>query len=143
MFVRDIMTETVAVIGVDTTIHEAAIVMRDFGVGFLPVVHEGVCAGVLTDRDIVLRVIAEDLDPHDTTAAMVLTTGLTKVVDRDEGGNAVIASVSEDATIEDAFQMMDQLDVQRLAVHDEDYAMVGVVSRRDIQRPVHSDSESE
>ena len=141
MVVRDIMTETVAVIDVDTTIHDAAVVMKDFGVGFLPVLHEDVCAGVLTDRDIVCRVIAEDLDPHDTTAAMVLSTGLSKVVDRDTAGNAVVASVAEDAPVETALELMDQLNVHRLAVHDDNYTMIGVVSRHDIRRPDHVEVE--
>jgi CBS domain-containing protein len=138
MFVRDVMTETVAFVGVDTTIHEAAELMRDFGVGFLPVIHEGVCAGVLTDRDIVTRVVAEHLDPHETTVAMVLSSGLFKIADRDVAGNAGITSISEDATVDEALERMDEFNIHHLAVYDEDLSMIGVISRRDIRRPLHA-----
>jgi CBS domain-containing protein len=134
MLVSDLMTHTVATIDVDTTVRDAAEMMRDFDIGFLPVTHEEVCAGVLTDRDIVLRVVAEGLDPTTTTAGMILPGGITRIAGRDLAGSAAVASVPQDATAEEALQRMEDLGIHRLAVHNDELTIIGVISLTDLHR---------
>ncbi len=132
MMVRDVMSPAVAMVDADATVAQAAQLMRDFDVGFLPVVLESVCAGVLTDRDIAVRVVAAGLDPHEARVATVMSRGVRNASPQQLGANEAVASIGHDATVEEAADMMDRLQVRRLAIHDEDFAIVGIVSLSDV-----------
>src|SRR5207244_3514644 len=102
-------------------------------VGFLPVVHEGqVCIGVLTDRDIVLRVVARGDDPAKTAVAQVMSSS-ARGDEVETELNARIASLPEDTPVEEAIQFMDERNIRRVAVVDSDYRIVGFVSRHDLE----------
>lgn len=130
--IRDVMTHTVWTIDTTATVREAAQLMAAKDIGFLPVIHERSSAGVLTDRDIVVRVVAEGLDPDRTYVGSVLSA------DRGSGGavaeprNASVASLDEDTPLEEAVRYMDEKNVRRVIVHDKDYRIIGVVSRADL-----------
>lgn len=132
MLVQDVMTPAVTMIDVDATVREAARLMSEHDIGFLPATMEKVCVGVITDRDIVTRVIAEGLDPEKTHVAEVMSRGVRDASRESMSANEAIASVSRDSTLDEAARLMDQLHVERLAVHDRDLQMVGVLSRRDL-----------
>jgi CBS domain-containing protein len=132
MFIRDVMTRGVTMIDMDTSITEAARLMREAHVGFLPVLEEHVCAGVLTDRDIVLRVVAEGRDPGATTAAMVMSHGVPTPDRHELGGNMSVAALYEDVSVDEAIDVMNKLDVQRILVYDGSEQIIGVVSRHDL-----------
>jgi len=135
MLLKDIMSRDVTTIDSEATIREAAQTMKAHDVGFLPVLHESVCAGVITDRDIVVRVIADGLDPNTTTVAMVMSHGVPTAERHQLRGNASVAALHEDATVEDAVDLMNKLDVQRLAVYDTEEHVIGIISRHDLASP--------
>ncbi|HUQ67883.1 MAG TPA: CBS domain-containing protein [Planctomycetaceae bacterium] len=136
MQVREVMTSTVVSINVDTPINEAVAAMRMNNVSFLPVTHEKVCAGVLTEHDITARMHDEGFDPTATTAGMLLAAGK----DRDEVSSIGVHAVSQDASVDEALQMMTDLHLHHLAVRDDEYIMVGVVTRADLEQPMMAEA---
>jgi CBS domain-containing protein len=73
MKVRDIMAKDVMSLTPQTTIAEVAQSMRSMDVGSVPLVQDGRLVGVITDRDITIRVVADGLDPHLETAERHMT----------------------------------------------------------------------
>jgi CBS domain-containing protein len=69
MKLKEIMTENVAVVAPDTSLYEAARKMRDLDVGALPVCDGERLVGMLTDRDLTVRAVAEGRDPRRGTSA--------------------------------------------------------------------------
>ncbi|HEX4791030.1 MAG TPA: CBS domain-containing protein [Actinospica sp.] len=114
--VREIMTADPAVLSPQAPISEAARLMRDENVGDVLLTEEGRLRGVLTDRDIVVRVVA-DQRPIDTAAAQVCSD------------NTVTCSPSDD--LERAAALMREHALRRLPVVD-DGRLVGVVSLGDL-----------
>jgi len=119
-------------INVDTPIDEAVAAMRMNNISFLPVTHEKICAGVLTEHDITARMSDQGFDPTATTAGMLLA----HAKDRDDVGSSGVHAVSQDASVGEALQMMTDLQLHHLAVHDDEFLMVGVVTRTDLEQPV-------
>jgi CBS domain-containing protein len=116
--VSDVMTREVVFLPGDTTLDEAAQVMRDRGIGDVVVTHGPTMAGMVTDRDIVVRAIAEDLPPKATT--------LESIASRE------MIMVEQSATVESAVQAMRERGVRRLLVCDADRNLVGIVSLSDL-----------
>ncbi|AEG61666.1 CBS domain-containing protein [Desulforamulus ruminis] len=71
---KDIMTQNVATIGPDQSAQEAARLMSQHNVGSIPVVENGKCVGMITDRDITLRITSQGLDPQSTQVQSIMTT---------------------------------------------------------------------
>jgi CBS domain-containing protein len=118
MRIGQVMTLGVEGIGPDATIQEAAEKMRTLDVGPLPVLEEGRAIGMITDRDITVRLTAEGRDP------------LTARV-RDAMTPAVI-SCNEDDDVTEAARLMEQHQVRRLLVLGRDQHPVGIISLGDI-----------
>ena len=118
MQVRDVMTPGVESVRPDETLQMAADRMRKTNVGALPVVDNGKVLGMITDRDIVVRAVAEGLDPRTAQIQGCYTS------------NAVICHF--DASIEDAAGLMESRQVRRLLVDDETGRIVGIISLGDI-----------
>ena len=117
---RDIMTTRPRCIGVNDSLSIAAAVMADLDVGALPICGEDSrLKGMLTDRDIVVRAIAQGMDPE-TTPTSALATGAPITVQADDD----IAIVLE---------RMQEHQVRRLPVIHE-RRLVGIVSQADIAR---------
>jgi CBS domain-containing protein len=116
-FVADAMTRRVVYLPDDTPLDEAAQVMRDRGIGDVVVTHGPAMAGMVTDRDIVIRAIAEGL-PTTTTLASIATHELIMV--------------EQSATVEEAVQAMRDRGVRRLLVCDADRKVVGIISLSDV-----------
>src|SRR5919202_2155939 len=114
--VRELMAEPVTLPG-DATLTEAARLMRDADIGDVIVADGERPLGVVTDRDIVVRGIAEEHAPSDTTVADVCTRDLV--------------TVSPDDPVEQAVRLMRQVAVRRLAVVHGD-RLVGVISLGDV-----------
>lgn len=117
MQLSDVMTRKFEYIGQGESVRQAARTMRDHDIGLLPVLEENQVVGTLTDRDIVTRGLAEDLDPE-TPVSRIMTTG------------ALFRY--EDDDMEEAAKLMEQEQVRRLMVLDHDERCVGVVSLGDI-----------
>lgn len=131
MLLKDVMSSTVKTIPSSASVRDAARAMVGSDVGFLLVIHEDVCAGVLTDRDIVVRVVASDRDPARTYVAEVMSRSAPGA-DLENNMSDRIASLPEDTPVDQAIQFMDDRQVRRVAVHDHELRIVGVVSRADL-----------
>ncbi len=117
MKVRDIMTDNPDTVAPGTTIGDVAVMMRDLDVGIIPVVNEGDLMGVITDRDITIRVTAAGLGPYDATVQNFISP------------NAV--TVSPDDDIEEARKLMSEHQIRRLLV-TEGSKLVGILSLGDL-----------
>ena len=116
--VADVMTRQVVFLPGETTLDEAAQVMRDQAIGDVVVTHGPTMAGLVTDRDIVVRAIAEGLPPGKTTLESITSHELIMV--------------EQSATVEEAVQAMRERGVRRLLVCDADRKLVGIVSLSDL-----------
>jgi predicted transcriptional regulator len=123
--VNDIMTREVVRLQVDATLHEAARVMRSRDIGDVVVVDKERLVGVVTDRDIVVRAVAEGVAPDQAT--------LGSVASRDP------VTVRPDAPARDAALLMRDHAVRRLLVCDEG-GLVGIVSLGDLALDIDPDS---
>jgi CBS domain-containing protein len=120
MRVEEVMSRSLKCITPDTTLAEAASIMRELDVGVLPVGHAGNPTGMLTDRDIVIRAIAENKDPANTLASEVITPR--------------VCTVYADQDVEQASELMSREQVRRLLVLDRQRTPVGVISLGDLTR---------
>jgi CBS domain-containing protein len=117
---RDVMTTGAQCIGEDQSLAEAARMMRDMNVGALPICgNDDKLKGMITDRDIVVRCIAEGRDCSSTNAG--------------ELAQGHIAFIDCDADIDDALAVMREHQVKRIPVI-EDHRLVGMISERDLAR---------
>lgn len=118
MKLRDIMTMQVEVVEPRATIQEVAQKMKEFDIGALPVCDGDRLQGMVTDRDIVLGVVARGEDPRQVTAADVMTSPIVYAFDDDD--------------VEDAARLMEVKQIRRLVVLDRNKRMVGIVALGDI-----------
>jgi len=118
MLLRDVMTATVECVRLDDTIETAARVMRDCDIGPVPVCVGDRVVGVLTDRDIAVRAVADGLDPRSCRVRDVMTP------------DAVYSF--PDCRIEVAEQLMRKHQLRRLLVLDRGRKLVGIVSLGDL-----------
>lgn len=118
MQVRELMTKTVKLIDETATLQEAAEMMRDNDIGILPVAEAGRPIGMVTDRDIVVRALAENKDPAETRVREIITPRL--------------CTVYEDIDVTQAAELMAREQVRRLLVLDHDQLPVGIVSLGDL-----------
>jgi CBS domain-containing protein len=116
--VAEVMTRQVVYLPEDTMLDEAAQVMRDRGIGDVVVTRGPTMIGVVTDRDIVVRAIAENLPPTTTTLGAVASHELIMV--------------EQSATVDEAVQAMRERAVRRLLVCDADRKVMGILSLSDV-----------
>ena len=117
MKVRDVMTSDVVTAMPETTLEEIAMMMKTEDTGAIPVVDEGELVGIVTDRDIVLRCVAEGRDPSEVSAEEILSEEV-EVVDRD-------------TEVTEALDIMGRRQVRRLPVVEKG-ELVGMVSLGDL-----------
>lgn len=115
--IRNVMTTDPTTLPQDATVADAARRMRDEDIGDVLVVRDGELSAILTDRDIAVRVVAEDRVPSETR--------LNEVASKD------IATLSPDDTIADAVRIMRSRALRRVPVV-EDGRPVGIVSIGDL-----------
>ena len=98
MKVKDIMTTNVSTAEPDTTLEEIATIMRDEDIGAVPVIEGSELLGIITDRDIVIRCIAEGQHPSELCAEDILTDDVEIVrpdSDVDEAADTLLAVIRE------------------------------------------------
>lgn len=117
--VADVMTAPV-VVTAEPAIVTAARLMRDARVGALPVIEGGRLVGVLTDRDIVVRAVAEEADPH------VLTVG--------DIASFESVSLRPSDSLERALQVMATRQIRHVAVVDDGERVIGSITQTGIAR---------
>jgi CBS domain-containing protein len=117
--IRELMTENPRSVSPDQTIQEAATIMRDEDTGVVPIADGGNLVGVVTDRDIAIRAVAEGKSA---------STRVTEVASKD------LVTIDPDQDLDEALRLMAQHQVRRLPVVEEDGRLVGVVSQADVAR---------
>ena len=83
--IRELMTENPKTVSSDATVVEAARVMREDDVGLVPVVDGDRLVGTVTDRDIAIRIVAEERDPNNPTVRETASTDLVRISARPSG----------------------------------------------------------
>jgi len=118
--VRDVMTTRPRCVSPETPVTEAAELMESEDVGSLPVLEGDELAGMITDRDIVIRAIARGKDPRGMPVRDIST--------RD------VVAVRGDEDLSEALKLMASHQVRRLPVVDESNHLVGVLAQADVAR---------
>jgi CBS domain-containing protein len=126
MKLSEIMTRDVEIIQPDDSLQLAAKKMKDRNIGFLPVCDGGTLMGVLSDRDLTVRALAEGMDVNIMLSRDLMTTPAVFCFD--------------DQDVSEAAQIMEQNQIRRLVVVSrEDQSLVGVVSLGDLARVTSTD----
>jgi CBS domain-containing protein len=128
MKVKEVMTKLVEFVRPETTVQEAAGKMKDLNVGPIPVCEGDKVLGILTDRDIVLRAVAEGRD--------VRTTRVQDVMTRD------VVCCKEDDDVKDAARLMKDHQIRRIVVVNGNKGLAGIVSLGDLAVDTHDDRMS-
>jgi CBS domain-containing protein len=115
--VRDVMTPGVRTVSPSQSLAEAAEVMKGEDVGSVPVVEEGRLAGIVTDRDIVTRAVAERRDPQTVKVGEVASQELV--------------TVEPEQDLDEALALMAYHQVRRLPVVEEGQ-LVGMLAQADV-----------
>lgn len=121
--IKDVMSKNFKFITPETTIQQAAQQMRDGDFGFLPVGENDRLIGMVTDRDIAIRSVAEGQNPAEANVRDVMTPKTYYCFD--------------DQSIEEICENMAEIKVRRLPVVNRDKRLVGVVSLGDVSQAAH------
>jgi len=120
MKIREIMTSNVECLSPEASLKEVAREMKSLDVGFIPVCDGDRLVGTVTDRDIVIRAVAEGNDVNTCKARDVMTREVICVFDDDD--------------VKDAAEKMRERDIRRILILDRSKRLVGVVSIGDISK---------
>lgn len=126
--VKDVMVDEVVTAEASMTLAEAARLMRDHNVGILPVIVNAKLAGVITDRDLVVRGIARGADPTLTAVGEFVSNDLI--------------CARPDTSLEEAMEVMAERQVGRLPVVDDDNHLVGIVTLSSLALRSEDDTET-
>jgi CBS domain-containing protein len=118
--IRDVMTKNPRTVSNNDTVSDAARRMRDEDAGLIPIVDGDRLMGVITDRDITLRVVADGRDASSMRVEEIASKSLV-TVDPDQG-------------LDEALKMMAEHQVRRLPVCEEDGRLIGIVAQADIAK---------
>jgi|SRR5882757_3821843 len=124
---RDIMTRNVTTAAPEMVLREVAALLRETDVGALPVVKDGKLAGIITDRDIVIRAVAEGKDANNATAAEVMT--------------AEIFSATPDTFVFEVIRVMGDKQIRRVPVINEAGELCGMIAMADIALEMEDQQE--
>jgi CBS domain-containing protein len=124
--IREVMTKNPRTVRPDDTAVDAARLMRDEDTGIVPIVEDDDrLVGVVTDRDLAIRVIAEERDPRATKVAEIASQNLV--------------TIDPQQDLDEAMRLMAEHQVRRLPVVEEDGKLVGVLAQADVAR--HAEPE--
>lgn len=125
--IKELITLPPRVVAPGDSVVEAAKLMRGEDVGFAPIAEDGRLVGVITDRDIVVKVISEGRDPETTRVDAVCSPHLI--------------TVDPDQDLDEALRLMSTHRIWRLPVVEEDGRLVGIVAREDVVRRIAENDE--
>ena len=120
--VQEAMTSTPTAVTPETTAQEAAQLMKTEDVGSLPIVEDGRLVGVITDRDLAIRALAEGRGSE---------TAVTEIASKD------VVTIDPQQSIEEAARLMAEHQVRRLPVVEEDGRLVGMLAQADVAQAGH------
>lgn len=118
MQVKEVMHRGVEWVAPETPVPEVAKKMRDLDVGAIPVCDKNRLIGMVTDRDITCRAVANGRDVSSLTAREVMTEGIVYCRDTED--------------LEDAIHVMENKQIRRMPAIDENHKMVGMLSLGDV-----------
>ena len=118
MQIKDLMSREIEMVSSDTTVKEAAKFMKEFNIGIMPVRDGRRVTGMITDRDITIRAVAESRNPDTTKVKDIMTPEFFYCYDDDE--------------IEEASKLMESKHVHRVLVFNHEERPVGIISLGDI-----------
>jgi CBS domain-containing protein len=118
--IKDVMTSNPCSIDAEKSVAYAAKMMREEDVGLAPIVEGDKLIGMLTDRDIAIRVVAEGRNPDQVKVADV--------------ASKQVVTIDPQQDLDEALRIMAKHQVRRLPVVEEDGKLVGVVAQADIAR---------
>lgn len=116
--IRDVMTANPECVGEKDSIRDVARIMKNQDTGVVPVVDGRKIIGLITDRDIVVRGLAEGKNLENARVNELMTRS--------------VRSVREDSTVNEALELMSKAEIRRVAVVDNNDELVGIVSIGDI-----------
>jgi CBS domain-containing protein len=125
---RDIMTPSPSTVHISDPVSQAARLMRDEDVGSIPVIDEGTVAGIITDRDVTVKLIAEGIDPKTATVGEYMSKE--------------VVTGHPDMSLREAADLMGREQIRRLPVLEQN-RLVGIVSLGDLALEQHGDDEVE
>jgi CBS domain-containing protein len=125
MQIAQIMTRDPEVVTPDFTLKDAALKMRQLDIGMLPIRSDDRLVGMLTDRDITVRAIADGRDPTNTKVSDIMTPE--------------VVYCFEDQDVSEAAKLMQEKQIRRLPILNRQKRLVGIVSLGDVA--VHSGEE--
>jgi CBS domain-containing protein len=120
--IQEAMTPNPTTIEPATPAREAARTLKAEDVGALPIVEDGKLVGVITDRDLAIRVLAEGKD---------VNTPVSEIASKD------IVTVDPQQSLEEAARLMAEHQVRRLPVVEEDGKLVGILAQADVAQTGH------
>ncbi len=123
---REIMTKSVRTATPSMSIREVALMMRDGDMGAVPVVDDGKLIGIVTDRDIVVRMVAEGMD-----AAMPVAEAMT----------TEIFTVGPEDFVFEAIRLMGDKQVRRIPVIDSTGELAGIIAMADVALETEDERE--
>ena len=133
MKASEIMTANPSTVTPDTGLTEVARLMQQEDVGIIPVVGSGGSGnnllGVITDRDIAIRVVAEGRDPQSTRVSDVMSSGVRTAKETDD--------------VEDVMDLMGREQLRRIPIVNERGDLVGIVAQADVVRQAGNDRKAE
>ena len=118
MQLKFVMTKEVEVVHPDSSVQEAAAKMKDLDVGPMPVCDGERLVGMVTDRDITVRAVAEGRDPKTTRVREVMTPD--------------VVYAYEDEDVNQAARLMAEKQIRRLVVLDREQKLAGIVALADL-----------
>lgn len=122
--IKELMTVKPRTVKAGDSIVDAAKLMKGEDTGVAPIVDGDKLVGVITDRDIAVRVVAEGRDPESTKV--------------DEIASQNLVTIDPQQDLDEALRLMAQHQVRRLPVVEEDGKLVGIIAQADVAR--HADS---
>lgn len=125
--VRDVMTANPECVGGNDSLRDVARIMKDQDTGIVPVVDGKTIIGLITDRDIVVRGLAEGKNLESARVTDVMTTS--------------IRTVREDSTVNDALTLMTTAEIRRVPVVNNRNEIVGILSLGDIASEGNQDGK--
>jgi CBS domain-containing protein len=124
VLVRDIMTKDVHVVRNDTSVAEVVATMAKYDASYIMVVMSGKPTGIITEHDIIVRLVTQGLAPSAVIARMVYTNP--------------IFTIDQEATVEEAVELMKHWGVKHLPVTGKEGELVGVLTAENVMFAVPS-----
>jgi CBS domain-containing protein len=123
LLVRDVMTKDVKVVGPDSSVHEVVAAMNKYNIGSIIVVQDDKPVGVISERDVLRRVVEPCLSPETITATQIMTSP--------------VITICESASMDEVVKLMAEKRVRKIPVMKKD-KIVGIITYTDILSTVLS-----